>query len=239
MEENKQNDEELGENLGEIFKADFEEEEPKEERKPKSLHKIKKNSMIAGVCTGIAEYFDIEPVIVRVLFVVSIFVGGWGIAAYFLAAMLMPSEFNVDEVDNQMPVNNYVRSFTGSIFVFTGIFFIADNFGFLSNIFLFGFPKYFIVPIILVGSGIFLLVKTSDLGSLKSGIRISKLFKSKNDRRIFGVCGGLSEYLNIESNNLRMIWIIFSFITLGAGIILYLFIAALTPTQDEFNLEIQ
>ena len=64
--------EELGDNLGDIFKEDFYEEEPLENLQPKSLHKVKKNSLIAGVCTGIAKYFGIEPVIIRVIFVVSI-----------------------------------------------------------------------------------------------------------------------------------------------------------------------
>ena len=43
---------------------------------------------IAGVCAGIAEYFDIDPTIVRVLWVVFTLSGGAGLLAYLIAALI-------------------------------------------------------------------------------------------------------------------------------------------------------
>jgi len=48
--------------------------------------------MIAGVAGGLANYFDIDPTIVRVLFVVSIFIGGGGILAYIILWIVVPEE---------------------------------------------------------------------------------------------------------------------------------------------------
>ena len=48
--------------------------------------------MIGGVSGGIAKYFDIDPTIVRVLFVVSIFLGGGGILAYIILWVVVPEE---------------------------------------------------------------------------------------------------------------------------------------------------
>jgi phage shock protein PspC (stress-responsive transcriptional regulator) len=48
--------------------------------------------MIGGVCGGLAKYFDIDPTIVRVLFVVSIFIGGGGILAYIILWIVVPEE---------------------------------------------------------------------------------------------------------------------------------------------------
>jgi phage shock protein C len=48
--------------------------------------------MIAGVCGGLAKYFDIDPTIVRVLFVISIFLGGGGIIAYIILWIVVPEE---------------------------------------------------------------------------------------------------------------------------------------------------
>lgn len=45
---------------------------------------------IAGVCAGIAEYFKIDPSIVRVLWILFILLGGSGIIAYFLFWLIMP-----------------------------------------------------------------------------------------------------------------------------------------------------
>ena len=42
------------------------------------------NQKIAGVCAGLGRYFDIDPVLVRILFVVFVFVGGGALLAYAL-----------------------------------------------------------------------------------------------------------------------------------------------------------
>lgn len=239
MDDKKTKDEELGENLGNIFKEEYYEVETPESPSLKRLQKVKKNSLIAGVCTGIAEYFGMEPIIIRVIFIISIFFGGWGIAAYFMAAVLMPSESNLQSINiEDLPENNYAKTITGSIFIFIGLYFIVDSFGYSPSILFFGLSRVLILPIFLIITGVFLIVKINDLSPVKSGIRYIKLVRSKNDRRILGVCGGLASYLNIESNNLRMIWIIFSFISIGIGIIIYLFIAALTETEIDVQLEI-
>ena len=58
----------------------------------KRLYKSKVNYKICGVCGGIAEYFDIDPTIIRLIWVVLSFSTiGTGILAYFIAAAIMPS----------------------------------------------------------------------------------------------------------------------------------------------------
>ena len=56
----------------------------------KKLYKSNTQKMISGVCGGIAEYFNIDPTIVRILFVIFGFGGGSGILLYLLAAIIMP-----------------------------------------------------------------------------------------------------------------------------------------------------
>ncbi len=56
------------------------------------LYRSRIDRTIAGVCGGLAKYFDIDPTIVRVLFVVSIFIGGGGIIAYIILWIVVPEE---------------------------------------------------------------------------------------------------------------------------------------------------
>ena len=49
-----------------------------------------RNRMLGGVCGGIAEYFRIDPTIVRILAVALAILGGSGVLAYLLAWMIMP-----------------------------------------------------------------------------------------------------------------------------------------------------
>ena len=56
----------------------------------KKLYREKEGRKILGVCIGIANYFDIDPVIVRLAWVIFIFCGGGGLIAYLIAALILP-----------------------------------------------------------------------------------------------------------------------------------------------------
>lgn len=58
----------------------------------KRLYRSSTNSMICGVCGGIGEYFNIDPVVIRLLWVVFCCLGGSGIIAYIIAAIIIPSK---------------------------------------------------------------------------------------------------------------------------------------------------
>jgi phage shock protein PspC (stress-responsive transcriptional regulator) len=57
---------------------------------PRRLYKSSDDRMISGVCAGIAEYFGIDAVIVRVIAVALVFAGGAGLLAYVAAWLLVP-----------------------------------------------------------------------------------------------------------------------------------------------------
>lgn len=46
--------------------------------------------MIAGVCAGVANYFDVDPTLVRILWVLFVLLGGSGILVYVIMWILMP-----------------------------------------------------------------------------------------------------------------------------------------------------
>lgn len=57
----------------------------------KKLYRSNKNKMICGVCGGVAEYINIDPTVIRLLWVIFSFFGV-GILVYFIAAIIMPVE---------------------------------------------------------------------------------------------------------------------------------------------------
>ena len=63
---------------------------------PKRLYKNKKNAMIFGVCQGIAEYFNVDPTLVRIGTVVGAMLWGTGIVAYVICAIVMPDKTEID-----------------------------------------------------------------------------------------------------------------------------------------------
>ncbi len=56
----------------------------------KRLYRSTENKMIAGVCGGLGEYFDIDPTIVRLVVVAAAVAAGSGLVAYILAWIVIP-----------------------------------------------------------------------------------------------------------------------------------------------------
>lgn len=57
----------------------------------KRLYKSDVNKTFLGVCGGIGEYFNIDPTLIRLAWIIFCFAGGSGILAYIIAAVVIPS----------------------------------------------------------------------------------------------------------------------------------------------------
>ena len=55
-----------------------------------------------------------------------------------------------------------------------------------------------------------------------------KLAKSRNDRKLCGVCGGFAEYLNLDPTVIRLIWVLLVFCA-GTGVLAYIIAALIMP----------
>ena len=56
----------------------------------KKLYKIEEGKKLDGVCGGIAEYFDVDPTVIRLAWVIFSLCGGSGLIAYIICAIIMP-----------------------------------------------------------------------------------------------------------------------------------------------------
>ena len=65
----------------------------------KRLYKDRKNQKISGVCAGIAKFFGIDPTLVRLALVLFCVLGGSGILAYIICAIVIPDEPGYIEED--------------------------------------------------------------------------------------------------------------------------------------------
>lgn len=58
----------------------------------KRLYRSNGSKVIAGVCGGIAEYFDMDPTLIRLGWVLFCAMGGSGVLVYIIAALVIPEE---------------------------------------------------------------------------------------------------------------------------------------------------
>ncbi len=70
----------------------------------KKLYRDTANEKIAGVCSGIARYLNVDPTIVRLIWVFAILFLGWGLLAYIICAIVIPADpgfYDYTEYENQ------------------------------------------------------------------------------------------------------------------------------------------
>ncbi|MFQ5790775.1 MAG: PspC domain-containing protein [Acidobacteriota bacterium] len=70
----------------------------------KRLYRSRRDVIIAGVCGGLAEYFDVDPSLVRLALILTIFLGGAGLVVYLVAWFIVP------ENPEQSPTARYEKS---------------------------------------------------------------------------------------------------------------------------------
>lgn len=116
------------------------------------LMRSESDKMIAGVCGGIAAYLGVDPVFVRLAFLVLLFASGIGALLYLILMIVMPSESNFDQPSSKIMQDNIDRlgddfgqgvrrvrahpqgrTLAAGLLILLGFFLLFDNFGWLSN----------------------------------------------------------------------------------------------------------
>ena len=133
------------------------------------LTRSESDKMVAGVCGGLATYLGIDPVLVRLAFLVLFFASGIGLPIYLVLWIVMPSESNeagngakvaqenVGEMGDtfQAGVNRVGRHGTiGVILLLLGVYFLFNQLGWLGWL-----DGGIFWPLAIVGVGIYLLVR--------------------------------------------------------------------------------
>jgi len=205
----------------------------------KKLCKSSTDKMLGGVCGGIAEYFQVDSTLVRLAFIFLLFLGGSGFLLYLVGLVVMPRNPVAGA-----PVPPEKKASAGKIW---GILLIAvGGVIFLSNI---GFPFWhdwwhipwgIALPLVLIAVGVAVLLSRKGAGgtqtpvaegqpSERPGNGSARLFRSRTDSKLFGVCGGIGTYLNADPTIVRILFIIAAFASAGLMILLYLIMAIVVP----------
>jgi len=199
----------------------------------KKLSKSLDDRVIAGVCGGIAEYFDIDSKIVRIIWFLFTLFSGSGIIAYLIGMVIIPEAKGTKKDHRRSTV------WIPIIILFT-LFFIVQHHHFFQLFWnqIWKFMGSWIISIILLlGAGYYFyirkpeLFKKGDYSQVKSALHLSS-----TDRKISGVCGGVAEYFDVDPTIVRFIWLFGTFVSSGVVLILYIVLAIFLrpkPAQEE------
>ncbi|HJL74471.1 MAG TPA: PspC domain-containing protein [Candidatus Marinimicrobia bacterium] len=202
----------------------------------KRIIRSRKDRIIGGVCGGFAEYFGLDPSLIRLAWIFFTLFGGSGILAYLLAMIVIPDEFSASQYDRNVvtSIKNDKTILWGVLLVFVGLilFFMHND---LLNLIWRRFWDSGInlfLAIVILGLGIYLLyTKRADLAAMVNEGTGLPLHLSKNDNKVAGVCGGIAESIQIDSTLIRFLWVFGTFMSAGIGILLYLVLALILPSE--------
>ena len=102
----------------------------------KEIYRSKNNYILMGVCAGLADFFEIDPTLVRIIFIILTFGGGSGILIYIFLALITPLESgkNNSSVDKEIETEKVEikerkrLNFLGVALLATGVLLLWNHF---------------------------------------------------------------------------------------------------------------
>ncbi len=209
----------------------------------KRLYKSSTDKMLGGVCGGVAEYFQVDSTLVRLAFIFLLFLGGSGFLLYLVGLIIMPRN-PAEPAGAKPPPEKKVEAgkIWGIVLISVGALIFLSNIGFPFWHDWWHLPWGIALPLILVAAGIALLLSRKGAGGgaapagegqfvKPSGNGSTRLFRSRTDSKLFGICGGIGTYLNTDPTIVRILFIIATFASAGLMILLYLIMAIVVPLE--------
>ncbi len=204
----------------------------------KRLYRSRVDRFIAGVCGGLGEYFDVDANVFRLLFIFFTLLGGTGLILYLAALIIVPENPHQEAPAKPRSKN---AMFWGLLLISLGILLILKQMGFFYLFNIRNLPWSFIWAVFLIILGLILIFSQSRKRSVSSsegeGEEAEQLklgiFRSRNDRMIAGVCGGLAEYFHIDSSLVRLLWVLATLASVGLGVLVYIILIFVFPEEPE------
>ena len=225
----------------------------------KRLYKSRSERMIDGVCGGLAEFFGVDVTLVRITWVLLTLLGGSGIILYLVAMFIIP--VNPAYVAPQHPAKGSSAGanakFWGILLVVVGILWLLRNLDIPYYLHWWGFSWDYFLPVILIMAGIAFLFGgrnglmnpagttpsegPSDQSSTNANDpsqsettpmpQPARLYKSRIERKLFGVCGGIATYVNVDPTVIRILFVVAAFASCGFMVLLYIAMALIVPNE--------
>jgi len=213
----------------------------------KRLYRSREDKVLAGVCGGLGEYLDIDPVLIRVAWVAMALLKGFGILLYLVWIFVVPLKPYVEEVARKQRRGGIAGILFGSALIFLGVIFLADEWHWIDLHWWGGWSWDYVFPVLLMGAGAWLLVRSREkreqteepvktgegqTHSEKAGPQTRRFVRDQESRKIFGVCGGIGRYLGVDATIIRLLFVIITLMNPPIGILAYLALAIFTPAEQ-------
>jgi len=212
------------------------------------LYKSRTDRMLDGVCGGIAEFFRLDSTLVRIAWVLLTLMGGMGILLYLVALVIMPTNPHPVQTTATHPAtHDRSTRFWGILLIAVGTVWFLGNIGFPFWHDWWGFSWDVLLPVLLVLAGVAFIFGGRNSMIVAPNVQPGeatgtppppqpvlspRLYRSRTERKMFGICGGIGTYFNIDPTIVRLLFIIAAFASFGFMILLYILMVFIVPEES-------
>ncbi len=210
----------------------------------KQLKRSPTDRVLAGVCGGLGDYLNVDSLFIRLAWVLMVLAGGFGILLYIAWVVIVPVGTTSAPASPPGRSRSLFGAVLGGGLVLLGVVLLLDEWHIFDVDAIFDWSWKFAGPMLLIIGGAYLIARrrtaiesatpapeATETVNAPRNVR-DRFQKSRVNRKLFGVCGGLADYFEVDPTLVRLG---VAGVTLAAppfGIIGYLALAILAPTAQ-------
>ncbi|MEW6510344.1 MAG: PspC domain-containing protein [Bacteroidota bacterium] len=213
------------------------------------LYKSRTDRMLDGICGGVAEYLGLDSTLIRLATVLLAIFGGVGIVIYIVAMIIMPTNPSFAPAADApaAPARTHERNskFWGILLIVVGTLWFLGNLGVPIWHHWWGFSWDILFPVLLILAGVaFIFGGRNSLHTTTtfapapqppplagSTVPPKRLTKSRTERKIAGVCGGIAAYFDVDPTLVRLLVVVAAFASFGFVLLAYIIMAIVVPQE--------
>lgn len=127
---------------------------------PRQLRRNRSRGIVGGVAAGVADYFRVDPTLVRIVFVLTFFAGGFGVIAYVAGWILIPDGGTPTAMGRERSTGDDTARVAGAVLVILAALLVLGQWSWTGDV---------VLPLVLIGAGGWLLLRPRSEASTPDG----------------------------------------------------------------------
>ena len=200
--------------------------------------------VLAGVCGGLGHYLNVDPLFIRLGWVLMVLAGGFGILLYLAWIFIVPLGSTDVHGEQLRRSRSLFGAMVGGALILLGVTLLLEEWDIFHIHDIWNWSWRFAGPALLIIGGAYLITRRKSdaeatgpapdaqerpAAEQRSPMRFRK---SRTNKKVFGVCGGLAEYFDVDPTLVRLAVAGVTLAIPPFGIIAYIALAILAPTAE-------
>ena len=211
---------------------------------PKKIYRSRTQRVFGGVCGGMAEYFNIDVLLVRLAWIFGTLFAGAGILGYIACLILIPDNPSQETPEKLKRKPGEGTKFWGIVLIILGAVFLIQQSGILYRFHFWHVEWQAIFALGFIALGIYIILNrkkqladpdNSDSPKTSEPLTEKTFYRIEEGKMLSGVCTGLASYFDIDVTLVRLLWVFLTLTSGGLGVLAYIVAIIVLPSVADEN----